>query len=223
VSENTPAQPWDGVSPWKGQTSVAVERLWEAQGEIANLEAKLRALESPQSKGRECWVRFNPSGTIDAYDRPVNGAVPMVEAPSKGDGEPSAARLLRGADAPLEPAPADSVYDLLCAVENKRMAFQAALYQAYEVGRNGATRAGVLSLRDGIGYVMNHAHADYCSHKDKHAYLCQRAAENLESFDKLFPWAAPKTERSEVPNPSSGEGSNPQSPSRNTQITPETP
>jgi hypothetical protein len=38
---------WDGVSPWKGQTSVAVERLWEAQGEIASLEAKLRSQEGP--------------------------------------------------------------------------------------------------------------------------------------------------------------------------------
>lgn len=37
----------------------------------------------------------------------------------------------------------DTVYDLLCLVENKKLSFQEALYRAYLVGRRGLERENI--------------------------------------------------------------------------------
>jgi hypothetical protein len=80
------------------------DRIAADAKEITDLKAKLRALESPPSKGRECWVEFTPAGhpinvyesedSARTYRNPAGIYSRMVEAPSKGDGEPSA--TLRG-------------------------------------------------------------------------------------------------------------------------------
>jgi len=55
------------------------------------------------------------------------------------------------------------------------------------VGKTLPGPSALMRLRDALGYCMNGAHYDYCSHKDRHHPACARAAEALELFDMLFP------------------------------------
>jgi hypothetical protein len=148
------------------------ENIWEALREITRLEAKLRALESPQSKGRECWVLYHRDSPSSVYETAPSDLskelgygwswVRMVEAPSKGDGEPS---------------PADEALKNLL------------------------------------------AHLDLCT-PTPHVEEIEVTAELMTLMEDAR-YVLQSLQARSAPNPSSGEGS--QSPSRNTQDTPETP
>jgi hypothetical protein len=150
--------------------------------QVSELEAELRALESPQSKISELEAKLQKIREW-ADDQPADLSglrAIMVEAPPKGEGEPSARSGLREAS-PLEEPTDPDLRDF-----------------------GWAPGDYWVSCRDcGLGHQW----------ADKRAVRCRPCA--VKRFKALMARSAP--------NPSQGEGSTPQSPSRNTQATPETP